>query len=194
MDKCFECGKQATENHHVIPKVLGGTKTVPLCTKCHMKVHGLDGTRRADNHSENTKRGIDKHRGWKMFAVYQAIHLRDAENVKQIVEVLHKQFDYDVSLSKAIRLMNRIIEIDKGYLQFFFDKEIDSDLSHVWSSEDDLIRQNFWMEAIQEHLNENHSFTEEDINNELQQQIFNQVDLKFRRYKQEKGKCQPPIE
>lgn len=193
MEECFECGNPATENHHVIPKSLGGSKTVPLCSVCHMKVHGLDKTRRAENHIENTKRGLDKHRGWEMFVVYQAIYLHDAENVKQIVEVLKNQFDYDISLSKARRLMGRIIETDKGYLQSFFDEEIDSDLSHVWRSEDALIRQNFWIEAIQQHLAENPSFTEEDNNDELQQQIFNQIDLKFRRYKQDKDKCQPPI-
>ncbi len=44
---CFECGAPATERHHVIPHFLGGTKTVPLCGKCHAKVHGIDGARRA---------------------------------------------------------------------------------------------------------------------------------------------------
>lgn len=36
---CFECGKPAQVNHHVIPRVMGGTKTVPLCDKCHSLVH-----------------------------------------------------------------------------------------------------------------------------------------------------------
>jgi len=58
MEKCFECGNPATENHHVLPKSLGGTKTVPLCSLCHMKIHGLDNTRRAESHVENTKRGL----------------------------------------------------------------------------------------------------------------------------------------
>lgn len=38
---CFECG--ATENlhnHHVVPRSLGGTKTIALCGDCHGKVHG----------------------------------------------------------------------------------------------------------------------------------------------------------
>ena len=38
---CFECG--ATDNlheHHVVPRSLGGTKTIPLCGDCHGKVHG----------------------------------------------------------------------------------------------------------------------------------------------------------
>ena len=39
--KCFEC--DSTENiheHHVVPKTLGGIKTIPLCGSCHGKVHG----------------------------------------------------------------------------------------------------------------------------------------------------------
>jgi len=38
---CFECGEEATELHHVVPKSLGGTKTVPLCAKCHGLIHGV---------------------------------------------------------------------------------------------------------------------------------------------------------
>lgn len=27
--------------HHVVPRHAGGTKTIPLCAKCHSKVHGM---------------------------------------------------------------------------------------------------------------------------------------------------------
>lgn len=38
--KCFECGSSnKIHDHHVVPKSLGGTKTVGLCEKCHGKVH-----------------------------------------------------------------------------------------------------------------------------------------------------------
>lgn len=38
---CFECGsKENIHNHHVVPKIKGGTKTIPLCQLCHAKVHG----------------------------------------------------------------------------------------------------------------------------------------------------------
>ena len=53
---CFECGKNAEHNHHVVPKVLGGTKTVPLCTDCHGLVHDRNLTR----HRELQKKGIAK--------------------------------------------------------------------------------------------------------------------------------------
>ena len=39
MVACFECGKPAEFNHHVVPQSKGGTRTVPLCVQCHGKVH-----------------------------------------------------------------------------------------------------------------------------------------------------------
>lgn len=53
---CFECGNEAHHEHHVIPEVLGGTKTIPLCVECHAKVHG----RRAMACGELIKAGIAK--------------------------------------------------------------------------------------------------------------------------------------
>ena len=42
-DICFECGStNKIEYHHVVPKVSGGNKTIPLCVICHSKVHGKD--------------------------------------------------------------------------------------------------------------------------------------------------------
>ena len=38
--KCFECGKNANVQHHVVPRSRGGTKTVDLCEPCHGKAHG----------------------------------------------------------------------------------------------------------------------------------------------------------
>jgi len=52
---CFECGfTDGVHEHHVVPKSLGGTKTVPLCESCHGKVHGIDFT----NHGELTRLGL----------------------------------------------------------------------------------------------------------------------------------------
>lgn len=39
-EPCFECGGDADQRHHVVPRSLGGTKTVPLCHVCHGKAHG----------------------------------------------------------------------------------------------------------------------------------------------------------
>lgn len=57
--ECFECGAPATEDHHVIPQSLGGTKTIPLCGCCHNRVHDA-GWKRRDNHAELTKEGLKR--------------------------------------------------------------------------------------------------------------------------------------
>lgn len=41
MDRsCFACGAPAQADHHVVPVSVGGTKTIPLCDRCHGLVHG----------------------------------------------------------------------------------------------------------------------------------------------------------
>lgn len=43
MKGCFECGEvRGLHNHHVVPRSLGGTKTIPLCERCHGLVHEKD--------------------------------------------------------------------------------------------------------------------------------------------------------
>ena len=39
---CFECDRPAHHRHHVVPRLRGGTKTVPLCVDCHAKAHHRD--------------------------------------------------------------------------------------------------------------------------------------------------------
>jgi hypothetical protein len=36
---CFECGETADHEHHVVPRSRGGTRTVPLCIRCHGLAH-----------------------------------------------------------------------------------------------------------------------------------------------------------
>lgn len=55
--KCFECGNESHEQHHVIPKSRGGKKTIPICSTCHGKVHNI---KRSDNHSRLTKEALQK--------------------------------------------------------------------------------------------------------------------------------------
>lgn len=39
---CWECGAVGSvEEHHVVPRSKGGTRTVPLCPTCHGLVHGI---------------------------------------------------------------------------------------------------------------------------------------------------------
>ena len=56
-DKCFECGNDAQEQHHVIARSLGGKKTIPLCSPCHGKAHHM---KRRLTSSDLIKKGIVK--------------------------------------------------------------------------------------------------------------------------------------
>lgn len=57
INECFECGSIVElQEHHIIPRSLGGTKTITLCGKCHGKIHGLDFT----NHGLLIKKSLDK--------------------------------------------------------------------------------------------------------------------------------------
>lgn len=58
-NECFECGEETEARHHVVPRVLGGTKTIPLCQKCHDIVHSDRPVRRTSV-SELTKEGLRK--------------------------------------------------------------------------------------------------------------------------------------
>jgi hypothetical protein len=39
--RCFECDSRTSNIHwhHVIPVIMGGTKCIPLCEKCHSIIH-----------------------------------------------------------------------------------------------------------------------------------------------------------
>ena len=74
MKKCFECGAtNDIQDHHVVPRLRGGTKTVPLCYTCHMKAHGRDS--RGMNHKKLTKAALAqaKARGVKLGSSNPAI-------------------------------------------------------------------------------------------------------------------------
>jgi hypothetical protein len=59
INKCFECASDDfCVYHHVVPKSLGGTKTVPLCPICNAKVHSI----KSINISDLTKRALAKKR------------------------------------------------------------------------------------------------------------------------------------
>lgn len=40
--RCFECDEPAEVEHHVVPRSRGGTRTVPLCGRCHGRAHHTD--------------------------------------------------------------------------------------------------------------------------------------------------------
>ena len=56
-DKCIECKTtEDLQQHHVVPRSRGGTKTVTLCHSCHMKAHGRDS--KGLNQSRLIKEGL----------------------------------------------------------------------------------------------------------------------------------------
>ncbi len=121
---CFECETtKDLQQHHVVPKSLGGTKTITLCYQCHMKVHGRDG--KGMDHSRLTKEGIERRKaeGVKMGApketlekaraisqeVRTAKSIRFAENLKQEIQRIIKEDSLkpkDVSLRKMCAKLN----------------------------------------------------------------------------------------
>ena len=91
---CFECGQKAVRRHHVVPRVRGGRKTIPLCDICHMKIHSLTSLDTiyltsfalARKRANNEKTGGHVPYGWRL----------DADG-KHLVEDAHEQ--------KAVRLI-----------------------------------------------------------------------------------------
>ena len=59
MKNCFECGDLAIHNHHVVPRSLGGKKTIPLCANCHSKAHNNLKLFTAD-HAILIKQGLER--------------------------------------------------------------------------------------------------------------------------------------
>jgi len=61
MKKCFECEAiEDLQEHHVVPRSRGGTKTITLCHSCHLRAHGRDS--KGLNHSRLTKEGLERAR------------------------------------------------------------------------------------------------------------------------------------
>ena len=65
-NECYECGsKEDVQQHHVVAKSRGGTKTFPLCGYCHrVGAHGMKSY--SGDHSRLTKEGHARKRatGW----------------------------------------------------------------------------------------------------------------------------------
>jgi hypothetical protein len=113
--ECFECGKPATEDHHVIPRALGGTKTIPLCGGCHSRVHGGYNKRR-DDHNELVKTGMARARAegktWGFGT--PGCTVDHAKVMKLSAEALEKlKIEYAESIiDKLIELRNQLMSVN----------------------------------------------------------------------------------
>jgi len=140
---CFECGNKATEQHHIIPRVYGGKRTIPLCSSCHMKVHGVSSEKRIDNHKENVIRGLDKRRVWELFSVW---YLTINKNfvTRSDFRVYYENF-YNgrfFSVNKINKIMDRLNEIESDYLFHLFDNNINQEFSVIWNWKKPVITHN----------------------------------------------------
>lgn len=94
---CFECGNKATEKAHVVPKIRGGTKTIPLCGKCHGLAHGMN---RSNDIGALTREGIKKAREKGM--VFGCPIKMSPETSQRIVE----EYQSGKGLREIARLLN----------------------------------------------------------------------------------------
>ena len=90
---CGNCGSQNNiQYHHVIPLAIGGndvlTNIIPLCEECHNLVHSKTST----NHSELTKKGIEKAR-----LAGKQIGLKKGTKLNTQKSILSKQYILDNS-------------------------------------------------------------------------------------------------
>lgn len=122
---CFECGEPATENHHVIPKSLGGKATVPLCSECHARVHGLDEVKRG-SHRELTMRGLDKKLAEELCAVWWNVF------VGGMTKAEASRF-LEISVHSIKSRMKRIEEMTDEYRQELFSPIIGELISHKFT-------------------------------------------------------------
>jgi hypothetical protein len=130
---CIECNKPAQEQHHVIPKSLGGNATVPLCNACHARVHGLRGSRR-DQHRLLTRLGFirkNEHIRSTTAAVamlYFSGSLPDKKkDWKEVVD------EYcDLSYNSIVKKVNFLRELDENdMIEMFLDCFDDNDPSDL---------------------------------------------------------------
>ena len=103
---CFECGeKEGLHMHHVIPRSMGGTKTLPLCADCHGKVHSKDMTSIAkltaialrDKQSRGEYIGGHEPYGYRLVDGELVEH----EGEQRVVEIARKLRDAGLSFRKV---------------------------------------------------------------------------------------------
>lgn len=94
MSGCFECGQsEDLHNHHVVPRAMGGTKTVQLCGECHGKIHehiGLISTSVLTSLGMAEKKRRGEHTGTIPYGFSKApdgIHVIENEVEMQICEI-----------------------------------------------------------------------------------------------------------
>lgn len=102
MKECFECSStEDLQEHHVVPKSRGGTKTITLCSTCHRRAHGSD-NKEGINFSSLTKTALQvaKKRGVKLGQQNENVkrsHIQRGNRTKEaVLPMIQEAFDNDV--------------------------------------------------------------------------------------------------
>jgi hypothetical protein len=104
----------SSEMHHVVPKSMGGTFTVSLCSPCHGLLHGLSDR---GSHKELTARGLDKKMVVELAAVYAQVFLMGMSNKGAASEL-------SMSKSSVDKRVNRLSEMTTEWMVELFKKDI----------------------------------------------------------------------
>lgn len=101
---CVNCGKIATNKHHIIPKSLGGTdresNLVFLCDECHGKIHGIEYGNGILSHSELTKIGLQKAKlSGKRVGAQKGDKYKTKKSIQGKKDILKHSKDFNGSLS-----------------------------------------------------------------------------------------------
>ena len=108
MSKCVNCGGKGTHEHHVVPKVKGGTFTVLLCLECHGKVHD-----REMASPYLTKLGIYKNSDHYLHFSYFFGHIIiDQKQLKEACESYYTDFGQQLQPYKAKRYLKKMADLN----------------------------------------------------------------------------------
>jgi len=122
--ECFECGStDDLQNHHIIPRSLGGTKTIPLCGKCHSIVHNSSGLLHTSSLQKlsikRKKENCKKYNGKSMYG-YKYVGDRIEEEPSEMLMIqtiysLNKQGLSSRKIAKKLDELNYINRIGKPF-------------------------------------------------------------------------------
>lgn len=105
MNKCINCGQEASELHHVVPQALGGndidSNKVWLCSKCHALIHGMNIQKRGVEWHSLQAAGIERAKKEGKYKGKQKIEI-DWVLFKELYQLWKKK-----ELT-AIEMMNRL--------------------------------------------------------------------------------------
>ena len=118
-DNCFECGsKDEIHYHHVVPFSNGGTKTIPLCSICHGKVH----ERRFTNHREMVIRAL-KNKKEQGIILGRPIDTKETKEdilkkYSEVVELYYQKY----SIRQTARKLNKSINTVNKVYKFLYER------------------------------------------------------------------------